>query len=556
MIEKIDTGIATAREVLDVLLGHGINDVVMSPGSRNTPLITGLRARGEFRLRVINDERTAGFVALGMSIANRRPVVLVCTSGTAIYNYAPAVAEAYYSHLPLIVITADRATESIGQEPQTLMQNGALETIVKQSFDIAHYADEADETARNYANRIANEAVNIACNGIKGPIHINMHFGTGFNKIIQYKERTDVRIIKNISNPSALPPHLMREYAKHAADRKVMLIVGSNLTDHKLNHAITNFSRLENVAVASEVTSNVHLPDGFRQFTSAAMSRYLHEKDLKGRPDLIISIGGIPVSEDLKTYIRNCPGLSHWTLGDTPLSADVYGRLNTHFDVEPVSFLNSLTHFVKSICKKGHKIAYSEYSSLWRDRCREIYEGNHKKHLMQERCEEASMLQIFEALPQNINIFLSNGLTVRYANRLMSKIPHNCIANRGVSGIEGTNATALGISFASKIKTILITGDMSFSYNPEILHLAGDTDKLGIIVINNGGGGIFRKIKTTRDLPMLEECFCNAPDLPLKKICEAYGWEYAVAETTDEIKNAIRELMLAKHMLVEVITKQ
>lgn len=551
MNHRIDTGIATVREVLDVLKGHSVEDIVMSPGSRNTPLTVGINARKEFRYHVVNDERTAAFAALGISIASRKPVVLVCTSGTAMYNYAPAVAEAFYSHIPLIVITADRTSESIGQEPQTLRQPGALREIVKQSYDIPHYERSESAKAEEYANRIANEAVNTACEKIQGPVHINIHFGEGFNLTLPYSDREDVRIVRNIENPSSLPPHIMRELAEEIINKKVMLIVGPNFTDHKLNRAITLFSKTGNVAAAYDVTSNVHL-EGYGQFSAQWMANHLEDEDPEGRPDLIISLGGIPVSENLKTYIRRCPGLKHWTLGDTPLSVDVYGKLSRHFDVEPAPFLNSLTHFIKNFVKKGHALLYPDFGRLWAGRCNEIYEENVRKFRDAEMSEEAAMYQVFETLTGNLNVFLSNGLTVRNANKLMSRLPHNCWANRGVSGIEGTNATALGISYTSKIRTILVTGDMSFSYNPEILHLAEDADKLGIVVINNGGGGIFRKIKTTRDLPMIEECFCNAPNLPLKELCDAYGWDYVVAENLDEIKDAVRQLILPKRILVEI----
>ena len=164
----------TARLMADALYEYGVRDVVVSPGSRNTPLILALEATELLRKHIVIDERSAAFVALGMSLQSGRPVACICTSGSAVLNYGPAVAEAFYRCVPLIVISADRPLEWIDQDDsQTLHQHRVLDNIVKASYDIA--VDEA--TTAGYVSRILNDALTMAISRRRGPVHINMQFG-------------------------------------------------------------------------------------------------------------------------------------------------------------------------------------------------------------------------------------------------------------------------------------------------------------------------------------------------------------------------------------------
>lgn len=545
-----DTASVTVRELLDVLRAQGIATMVLSPGSRNTPLLVGAAAREDITKYVINDERTAAFTALGIAMASRQPVALICTSGTALYNYAPAVAEAYYQHIPLIIISADRPLETVGQQPQTLLQHGALDKIVKKSFDIPFYPEDNNEIpafdiAEKYSNLIANEAYITAVSGVKGPVHINVHIGGEFNKAANYEETRSIRIIRNVFSNSALAPHIMRDIANYLCDKKIMIIAGSMLPDDRLNKAMVNLSTLANVCVIADPSSNLHLDR--RIFLEGNISQY-NDKSLK--PDVVIALGGIPLSENVKRFVQQLNDIEFWSFADNWPSLDWSDKLTCHFDLYPAPFLRIMSILLRKRIKANDiMLAYKEEWFKVFDKI----EKNNAKYLNQDVWnEETVYAKLFSSIPSEVNLFLSNGLTVRYANKFIKHIPHNCWANRGVSGIDGTNATAFGASLCYRGITLLVTGDMSFSYNTEILNLSRLGGDLRIIVINNRGGGIFRKINTTRDIEIREEYFCNDPQLPLQKLCDAYGWNYVSADSFDSLDIAFAKLLNTHKTLIEI----
>lgn len=557
MIETQDTGVISAREVLDVLMGHGVETIVLSPGSRNTPLLIGCSARKELKKYIIPDERTAAFTALGLAMASQNPVALACTSGTALYNYAPAIAEAYYQHVPLIILTADRPMQWIDQEAQTLHQPDALTGIVKQSYNIpsqenlqsVQLSSEFENELQWYSNRVANNAMFEALNGIKGPVHINIQFSVPFNSTVPYGQKIP-RLVKFMGNDNILPPHLMREISEYLLERKVLLVAGQMPSDSKLNKAIRDFADLRNVALYAEPISNLH-PD--ERINNLFINLIDHNENLLSdlHPDVVITIGGLIVSEKMKSFIRSS-NAEHWTLSDTNPMFDGYMKLTRHYDISPYRFFKGLTSYMRHQLKKGYKEKFGKYRQNWIEYgqiCKRAYLENSDINVWNE---ENALDVVFSNLPRECNLFLSNGMTIRHAVKFLWKIPHNCWANRGVSGIDGTNATAFGTSLAYKGPTILITGDMSFSYCPDILNLHKYGGDLRIMIINNGGGDIFRNIGTTRNLECREEYFCADPSLPVRKIAESYGWEYLSIDSMDDLKERLNEFYSASKVILEL----
>lgn len=555
-MSTVDTAVITARELLDVLAAQGVKNIVVSPGSRNAPLLIGVSARKQFKKYIINDERTAAFTALGIAICSKEPVVLICTSGTALYNYAPAVAEAYYQHVPLIVISADRPFESIGQESQTLYQHQALEKIVKQSFDIPYYHNQEcideetyDLAQRDFANHVANLAFHTSNTGIKGPVHINIHFGGTFNKTTEAIDKSETKIVRFVSNTSTLPPHIMRQIAGYLSDKKLMVIIGSQPSDDKLNKSLTELSRLDNVCILADSTSNVHF-ETHRNIEGEFFSELDEKIKSQLLPDVVINIGGIPLSDNIRNFIKNSSVKDFWTLGDTPLSLDWSDKLSNHFEISPAAFLKKLATLLTRM--RNQSTLKFDYSKKWNEIFKKGAEYN-SHYLSQDIWDETHIYaHLFNNIPFDCNLFLSNGLTIRYANRFLHKIPHNCWGNRGVSGIEGTNATAFGTSLKFKGMTLLVTGDMSFAENIEILDLHKIGGDLRIVVINNQGGGIFRKIKNTRDLEIREEYFCSDPEISVEKISRAFEWNYIKADSYKTLNNALEKVFNTPKTIVEI----
>lgn len=554
-----DTANANCRELLDVMIAQGVETIILSPGSRNTPLLIGASARESLKKYIIHDERTAAFTALGIAMISKKPVALACTSGTALYNYAPAIAEAYYQNIPLIIITADRPAQWIDQDDsQTLRQFGALDKIVKRSYDIyaetgmsipcrnKDYASEREW----YVNRIANEAVLTAISGKPGPVHINMQFADPLNVTIDYKEQNS-RIISIITNDNALAPHKCREIAEELLEKRVMVVSGFMPSDNALNRAISEFCQLPNVTLMAETISNLHVRD-HSHMIDAVLSKIDSQTKENLRPDIVISIGGSLVSRMLKEYIRECRATEHWTLSDTDVSIDCFQRLSKHLDVSPTRFFSSISGMSRHLLKKGFKCKHTNYNSAWKSIRDKIYTADKTNLSKLSWSEMKAFSKVFNEMPTDWNLFLSNGTSVRYAQLLIDRNPHGCYCNRGVSGIDGTNATAFGASLAYGGTTLLVTGDMSFAYCPEILNLRKLGGDLRIIVINNHGGGIFRFIRTTRELEIREEYFCCDPQHPTEAITKAYGWNYLQANNESELAEALDKLICTPTSLLEI----
>lgn len=555
-----DTGNGNCRELIDVLMAQGMDTIVLSPGSRNAPLLIAASARSRLRKVIINDERAAAFTALGISMVSRKPVALACTSGTALYNYSPAIAEAYYQRLPLIVITADRPAQWIDQDDsQTLHQFEALDKIVKRSYDIYEETgmtaeclnSEFENELKWHVNRIANEAILTAISGHPGPVHINIQFGTPLNNICEYVPRFP-RTVKLISG-SMVPG---REFARTAAtellDKRVMVVAGFMAPDHKLNRALSGFARLGNVTVMAETISNLHLAEGSTMIDSV-LTRLSPEERERLRPDVVISIGGSLVSRFLKEYIRESGTTEHWTLGDTDIAVDCFQHLTRHYEMMPTEFFSSITGAAHSLSRRRATVCtHPDYKALW-ESAREMASAQNDAIIKNTGWSELTALdETFRQIPPNWNVFLSNGTPIRYAQILMKRLPHANYCNRGVSGIDGTNATALGTAMTYDGDTLLVTGDVSFSYFPEVLNYSSLAPRLRMILINNQGGGIFRFVGTTRGLESREEYFCSPPGIPFGKIAKAYGWNYISVRDMEGLRKALETMRSESLVFIEI----
>lgn len=532
-----DTNNSHCRELLDILLAKGIEEIVLSPGSRNTPLLIGTACR-PFRRHVITDEREAAFFALGLAIESQRPVAIICTSGTALYNYSPAVAEAFYQKVPLIVISADRPLEWIDQDDsQTLRQPSALANIVKGSFDIPSERGKDEETSW-YVNRTINEACNLALSDIHGPVHINVRLDNPLNHTIHYTPGNP-RIVENISN-HILPHHIITRLGEQLRGRKIMIVVGFLPPDNALNRVLSDINNLNSVKIFAETLSNLHI-NGDICCIDTLLDHLPYNNPNKMellRPDIIISIGGALVSRRLKNYLRSIRPVEHWTLGDTSPNVDCFRTLTKHINIEPLHFFRAIKRYISNSNATDYAKAWSEITH--------IAQENNKKFLQEHHsdwCELRIFDEILHRLPSKWNLFLSNGTPVRYAQLFTSRLPHASYSNRGVSGIDGTTSTAIGLATNYSGETLLITGDTSFSYDPGSLGIKSAPQRLKIIVINNQGGGIFRFIPSTKHLQQREELFCSDPKTPIHSLAEAWGWEYGFADNFSSLNHQLNLLL-------------
>ncbi len=495
----------TSAWQLAVLMSQsGVRHVVVSPGSRNTPVILALARYGRFTLHYIVDERVAAFAALGMSVTLDEPVAAVCTSGSAVLNYAPAVAEAYYSNIPLIVVSADRPFCDIDQnQPQTIRQAGILHHIVRKSVDIRDGEDPV------YSNRLINEALNAALNGGKGPVHINLQYRPPLNAIGS-PDGVPAYKINNFAATSTRPNVAIEPHARY------LIVIGGLKPDESIKTMLEAIVDLPiNMVVIAEAQSNL---SGISTITEADFETCL--SDIPS-PDYIFIIGSPLVSAKMNSYIssQSCQKLY--------VGIDSKAYTFDSINIDPALFLSSLKKSGKTVDYRSEVAAYRRIS------------------------KPSAVAELISHLSgKDINLHLSNGTTIREAQKTTIARPTSVWANRGVSGIDGCSSTAIGAALVSKRPVILVTGDMSAAYDIGALAVKGIDSAFTMIVVNNGGGEIFRRVDTTRNLPERETYFTAMPKFPLRLLAEAYGFDYQQTTNPDEIYPASGN----KPQIIEFIT--
>ncbi|MCM1377230.1 MAG: 2-succinyl-5-enolpyruvyl-6-hydroxy-3-cyclohexene-1-carboxylic-acid synthase [Clostridium sp.] len=542
---NLDTSIRPVSILLDVLAAHGVREIVCSPGSRDTPLLIGVDSRDEFRKTIIVDERVAAFIALGKAIVSRKPVALICTSGTAALNYAPALAEAYYQRVPLIAITADRPAEWIDQDDsQTIRQQEIFHNFIKGSYDIISGREDTDFLW--YVNRIVNEGMIRSLNTPQGPVHFNIRLSDPLGKMTE-RIVEPLRKVDNI-NPSEISRRYVSEIAQRIAGKKILVVAGFHSPDAALQKAVSRMSYVPNVVVKAETISNLNLPSYCYSIDTTLCRLNKNDKE-ELSPDVLISIGGAPVSRMLKEWLREYPPGEHWSFSNGNILADCYKCMSHRIEGDPAKFLSMLS---------GALIKYS-FSAIKEKRRSGYFTFDYRAYFNRdsagrqiqndERLKKFGWTDLIaydillKNIPEDANLFISNGTAIRYAQILTKKIPHATYCNRGVSGIDGSTSTALGGASVYDGPTILLSGDMSFAYDLGAIGSRLADGRLRVVVVNNGGGGIFRFINTTSKLPQLKEYFCADPEVPIKVLSSAYGWEYYSAENADQLEKTIGRFM-------------
>ncbi|MDE6022369.1 MAG: 2-succinyl-5-enolpyruvyl-6-hydroxy-3-cyclohexene-1-carboxylic-acid synthase, partial [Muribaculaceae bacterium] len=419
----INTSNFYCRQIIDLLSQHGVSTAYCSPGSRNAPLLIGLEACKNIKKYVVVDERSAAFQALGCSLVERTPVMLLCTSGSAVLNYAPAVAEAYYAGIPLIIVSADRPKEWIDQDDsQTIRQYGVLDHIVKGSYDIRaipegkHRAFSEDVVWT--VNRTVNEAMLKALDGKPGPVHINVQLSDPLGAIeecIPFSQR----LVSHLRTKETLPHDVLKSLASEASGAKVMLVAGYSLPDNKLNKAVRMLGTLPNVAIMAETISNLHESQPYSSMIDSVLCEMTEEEKENLRPDIVISIGGALVSRMLKQYLRDYSPRKHWSIGHSNYFCDCFKSLTDRIDIAPEYFIRQLYGAIRKCQLKGVPL----YNKSWQ----QIRVNAAIKS--QDYIEKApwSDLKAYDFILRNLefdNLFVSNGTSIRYSQLL----PHKCHA--------------------------------------------------------------------------------------------------------------------------------
>ena len=540
----INTSNVYCRQIIELMFAHGVRTAYCSPGSRNTPLLLAADACRELAKRVVVDERSAAFQAYGCALVEKRPVALICTSGTAVLDYAPAVAEAYYSGIPLIVVSADRPREWIDQDDsQTIRQYGVLDHFVKGSYDVRAIpegsAREYTEEVMWTVNRTVNEAMLKALDGKPGPVHINVQLSEPLGGLEEMDSALmSERTVMLASQAESLPQEAVRQLADVAAGAKILLVAGFLAPDHRLDRAVRMFASYPNVTVMAETLANLHDPQPLSTMVDAVLCDMTEEQKREMRPDLVISMGGALVSRMLKQYLRDYPPRFHWSIGHSNYFCDCFKALTHRIDVAAAPFLRQLC----GAMRKTRRDAEGGYAARWLE-LRKRSLSLSREYIDRSPWSDLKALDYVLTNGRFDNIFVSNGTAVRYS-QLIPHSSHAEYCNRGVSGIDGSTSTAVGGAWAYKGTTCLIAGDISWLYDSGASALGDMPYDMRIVVLENSGGGIFRFIKSTSGIPeeKLERYFC-VNDLPqIADIAEAYGIDTMTVADMDQLRSGMQWL--------------
>jgi 2-succinyl-5-enolpyruvyl-6-hydroxy-3-cyclohexene-1-carboxylate synthase len=528
------------NQLTSLLKLHDVEFAVVCPGSRNAPIVHNLNEAG-IECFPVTDERSAGFYALGMSLKiGLKPVAVCVTSGTALLNLMPAVAEAYYQHVPLIIISADRPADKIDQlDGQTLHQPNALEPHVLKSVNIPE-AYTLQQHIHN--NRLINEAINATQKDDGGPVHINMPLTEPLYEFTE-KELFEERLIS-----------VFREYNEYffaepianaflQTYKKPLIIIGQN------NYSPNDLNELsKHCVIINESLSGV-------QIISNADEIIASSKDIDAlRPDLVIYLGSTIVSKRIKEFLRNCY-CEDFVINASGALTDTFNKLTTVIQTDPETMLYRMEETLRNMEEKS---GMTDFVKLWNDasdRCRKQTE-TYKPEYSQMAAVRDFEAKLGEARP-DVTVFYANSSAVRLGNIYAPLYKRHVLCNRGVNGIEGSLSTAAGASVLLNDLTYCVIGDLSFFYDQNALWNQNLRGNLRILLLNNGKGGIFHMLPGLEQSAARDTFVAAEHHATAEGICQQNRVRYLKATNMEEMQEGVDTLTREAcdtPMLLEVFT--
>lgn len=508
--------IPLAQSIIEICKQKEVQHIVISPGSRNAPLTIGFTNNPYFKCYSIADERCAAFFALGMAQQMQKPVVLVCTSGSALLNYYPALAEAFYSQIPLIVISADR--------PQSKIDIGDGQTIRQENVFANHSlfnANLSDETSVTNDNLIQ-EALHIAVSK-KGPVHINAPFEEPL-----YETVSEMTYFPSISEKIAInktidfQPEFIEKWNKAT---KKLILVGELFPNSIEQKYLDSLGNDPSVVVLTEKTSNIH-HESFINQIDTLITPFSDEDFEDFQPEILLTFGGMVISKRIKSFLRKYQPENHWHV-DELRAYDTYGVLSHHFETSINTFFN---HFL--IGNKVESNYKNLIASIWKDRV--------EAHKIYSESVSFSDFKVFDFLsqhlPENIQLQISNSSPIRYIQLFDLNPTIEVFCNRGTSGIDGSTSTAIGAAVMNEKQTFFITGDISFLYDSNALWNNYMPKNFKIIILNNGGGGIFRILPGHQETETFNTFFETSHQLNAAHLAKMYHLNYFMASDESSLE--------------------
>ncbi len=523
-----------------LLKAHKIRKIVLCPGSRNAAIVHTLANIEDFTCYSVTDERSAGFFAIGLSLQGGGPAAICCTSGSALLNLHPAVSEAFYQQIPLIIISADRPAAWIGQmDGQTLPQPNVFGNLVKMSVNLPEVNTDEDEW---YCNRLINEAILETNHHGKGPVHINVPLS---EPIYRFTAKTlpEARVITRYQGLNVYDRDYKELINKLNQANKRMIIVGQMNLIYQFDKKYVK-PLCKNFVWLTEHLGNQTTPGLAIKNFDVAVSAMDEVRQEQMTPELLITFGGHIVSKQMKKYLRNHPPKEHWHITPDGKVADLFGCLTTIIEIDPFEFLEKIAFLLE-----GNP---TNYPLMWENWCKTIPEPS----LPYSQISVTG--DLIKALPAPCSLHLANSSTVRYAQLFTLAKGVEVCCNRGVNGIEGSLSSAIGYASASTQTNFILIGDLSFFIDMNALWMSHLRNNVRILLFNNEGGEIFHT------LPGMDKTDKSRPFITAEHQTSAKGWaeergfQYIKVRDDEEWQDALKVFASPEEqerpMLLEVMT--
>ena len=539
--------IPVAQTLILSCLKFDLFDVVISPGSRNVPLAIGFASNKKFKCYSIVDERSAAFFALGLSQKSKKPTILICTSGSALLNYYPAVAEAYYSEIPLIILSADRPEYKINiGDGQTINQSNVFEKNILYSNSLKQDCSHAtEEIIKSNLQKIVNDnadyskieklqksiqknneeiieiAFNLSINKMQ-PVHLNVPMEEPLYEFNDFPS-ISVKVKKKPEKKLSLTD-LDNFYKAINKASKIMILIGVSDGNILSKKSIQKINSCSSIIVMKEHTSNV-----FNESFISNIDRLIGPIELQSNsdslfdelsPEIVISLGGMIVSKKIKSFLRNYKPQKHFHIGSN-ISKD--------------SFYSAVKHIKTTANKFFENIDLKKSDSKYFDKWNQLDSLKLDLHNRYMKVINFSDLKVFEILtnwiPKKYNIQVANSTPIRYFQLFDLKNKNMMFANRGTSGIDGSTSTAIGSSMQNESPVLLVTGDLSFFYDVNALWNKHIPKNFRIIIINNSGGGIFKILPGFKENNLFSEFIETQHNLSARLIAKMFNFNYTRVST-------------------------
>lgn len=539
-------------DLVALMVQNGISDVVISPGSRNAPLTIAFDAHPHISHTLIHDERVAAFYALGLAEGLGKPVAICCTSGSAALNYAPAIVEAYYRQIPVFILTADRPSFLIDQgDGQCMRQDNVYDNYIKASFKLPEENEGID---------ISEDSLEIATNAIlelksvpQGPVHLNIPLHEPLYGTVPSEEnRKDLKIKIDPGSEKLADEKLAALIdVWQSADKKLIIVGQLSAADH-IKPALDVLAQQNSVSILVENTSNLQNFYKYNHCIDRSLATIAPNEVAAFEPDLILSFGGAIVSKKIKAFLRKSKPAHNWRLGQYLVDEDTFLSKTENISTRPDIFLQELA--------KLDEVSFSNYAQLWKGK---DFQAMEKHQTYMQSAPFSDMLVtdfILDTLPDGAVLQMANSSVVRYCQLFNPIQGIKYFANRGVSGIDGSTSTAVGMAMSQPNNLVtLITGDISFFYDSNGLWLDHLPDNLRIFLINNNGGGIFNILEGSRK-SVQNKLFVAPHKAKASSICEAFGVDYNYCDSIPALESQMHDFYLKsankRPKLIEINTAE